>query len=117
MKVLLTNPVVLICSGIIVIGLVGLFWAIAKFRKLPSGLQAVDGTDDLLPSVPDLRDIDFRAPNAQPPIPSRPGGVASPVSRDVAERLENMSQRLAEMQTVLTKQSSSAANAPGSAAP
>ena len=107
MKALLTDPVVLICVGIIIVGIIALFWAIGKFRSMKSLPRSPGGmNDDLLPSSPDLRDIDFRAPSLSVQAPS------ATVSKDVADRLESMTQRLAEMQAVLTKQSS---NAPGQA--
>ena len=101
MKQLLADPVVLICSGIIVVGLIALFWAIGKFRRLPSA-ATTNPTDDLLPTGPDLREIDFRAPSMTMASPAS----AAPVSKDVADRLDSMTQRLSEMQSVLMKQSS-----------
>jgi hypothetical protein len=101
-KSLLTDPVVLICSGIIVAGLVGLFWGIGKFRRVMSASPGRGSFDDALSSAPEARDLDFRAPV----IGSAP--AASAVGKDVAERLESMTLRLAEMQAALTKQSSGA---------
>jgi len=106
MKLFLADPVVLICSGIIIVGMATLFWAIGKFRRLKSFSQAANAADDLLPATPDLRDIDFRAPAIALHVP------APAVGKDVADRLESMTQRLAEMQAVLTKQSGNA-SAPG----
>jgi hypothetical protein len=104
MKHWVTDPVILICSGIILVGIFGLFWAVGKFRRASSSLSAAGPSDDLGLTGPDLREIDFRAP----------GSVASspPVSKDVAARLDSMTQRLTEMQSVLMKQSSGA-GAPG----
>src|SRR5882724_8346048 len=102
MKHWLTDPVVLICTGIIIVGIFGLFWAVGKLRRLVS--SSSHPAEEILPSAPDLREIDFRAPA----MTSRPS-AGSPVNRDVAERLDSMSQRLAEMQTVLQKQSGSGA--------
>lgn len=114
MKSLLTDPVVLACSGVIVVGIFGLLWAIAKFRKV--GAPPVDDLpvfqDELLSAsapAPVISDIPLRAAPTLTPSPS--AGPA--VSREVAERLESMTQRLAEMQTVLMKQSSAGPAAGG----
>ena len=110
MKLWLSDPVVLSCSGIIIVGVIALFWAIGKFKRLvASGIKAAP-TDDLFTPGPDLREIDFKAPS-----PRTPAGSSSPgaISKDVSERLDSMSQRLAEMQSVLTKQSSAPGAAPG----
>jgi hypothetical protein len=103
MKALLTDPVVLICSGILLVGLIGLFWAIGKFRRLSPSSLDTKPFDDLLPPAPDLRDMDFRAPTLSPPPSAAPA-----VSRDVADKLDSMTQRLTEMQAVLQKQSANA---------
>ncbi len=111
MNVLLKDPVVLICSAIILMGMVGLFWAIGKFRRMESAASASNSVEDLIASAAPLPDIEFRPPERG----SRAPAAASPaVSKDVAERLESMSQRLSEMQTVLMKQSAGS-SAPGGA--
>jgi hypothetical protein len=106
MKVFLTDPVVLICGVIIIFGIVGLFWGIGKFRRMKSPVPETNPTDELLPAAPDLRDIDFRAPAMAVPV-TKPASPA--VGKDVADRLESMTLRLAEMQSVLMKQSTGAA--------
>ena len=107
MNPLLRDPVVLICSGIIIFGLLSLFWAIAKFRRLPSGKGRPVSSANFASPTDDLRGLDFAPPRA-PVIPS----AAPAVSKDVADRLESMTQRLAEMQSVLTRQSAGAAADP-----
>ena len=112
MKPLVTDPVVLICSGIIVFGLLGLFWAIAKFRQLSIGRGHPDPSGGFAPPVDVLRGLDFAAPRVPAVASVLP---AAAVSKEVAERLESMTQRLTEMQSVLTRQSSGAAADPAGA--
>lgn len=103
------DPVVLICSGIVFVGLLGLVWAVTKFRRLmklmPSGGKSVDRSP---PAAPDLLGFDL---GIRPP----PAAPAPAVTKDVADRLDSMSQRLAEMQAVLVKQSSAASADAGGA--
>lgn len=112
-KSLLTDPIVLGCVGVMVAGLLGLIWALGRFRKLaaPSPDDAV--FQDPIASISSLPDIPAARPS---PIPvSVPTPSASPaVSREVADRLESMTQRLSEMQNVLMKQASG--GAPGAPA-
>jgi hypothetical protein len=109
MKSLLTDPVILLCSGIMIAGIVALIWAIGKFRGMKFSSQDGNPTDDFLSPAPDLRDLDFRAPT----LSARPSASPAPaVGKDVADRLESMTQRLSEMQSVLMKQSS-ASSGPG----
>ncbi len=111
-RALLTDPVVLISSGVIFIGVIALFWAIGKLKGSSAGSFDKSPIDDLIASSPTLPDIDFRPPE----LPSRsPAASAPAVSKDVADRLETMSARLAEMQTVLMKQSAAPAGASGAA--
>jgi hypothetical protein len=120
MKALLTDPVVLICSGIIVVGIIGFFWATGKFRRLGAESSQSDGTDDLLMPSTDLPEISIQSPfpNARMPAPSAPStsGSGPVVSKDVADRLESMTQRLSEMQSVLMKQSAAGTGAAGAPA-
>ena len=114
---LLTDPVVLICAGIIVIGLAAFFWAVGKWRRL--GAPVLDDTapiEDLIPSDPSpLPEIDIRPPE-MPFRQAAPAAAPAPaVSQEVAERLETMTQRLSEMQTVLMKQSAAAPGGPAGA--
>jgi len=115
MKTLLTDPVVLICCAIIIVGIFGLFWGIAKFKRMKSASLETAPVDDFMPTAPLSPDLDFRAPSLSPQT-NKVAAVSGPVSKDVADRLESMTQRLAEMQTVLMKQSSTAA-AGGTATP
>ena len=115
---LLTDPVVLICVGIIVIGLITLLWAITKFKTASAVAEGapVDefGVSALGGSTPaSLPEIDFKTPE----FPTRASiSAGGPVSKDVAERLDAMTQRLSEMQTVLMKQSGPAAGGAAGAA-
>ena len=107
---LLTDPVVLICTGIIVIGVITLFWAVGKFKNSSTTTEFVP-VDDLVapasaPASDPVPEIDLKTPE----FPTRPTRMSAPaVSGDVAERLEAMTQRLSEMQSVLMKQSAGAA--------
>jgi hypothetical protein len=121
MMSLLTDPVVLICCGVVVVGTIVLFWAIGKYRRMGSAVLDLGPTDDLLPKAPALPDLDFppptiptRAPASAPPVV--PVATSPGVSKDVADRLENMTQRLSEMQTVLMKQSTASQAAGGAPA-
>jgi len=107
----LTDPVVLICSGIIVVGLIGLFWAIGKFSRLESAPRVEQPMDDFSRAMTNRMGLDFTPPSkplSSPVVPAVPG-----VTEEMANRLESMTQRLAEMQAVLAKQSSDAGAAPG----
>jgi hypothetical protein len=96
------DPVVLICSGIIFVGFLGLVWAVAKFRRLMKLMPAArNPADEPLSATPDLRGFDL---GIRPPAVAH----APTVTKDVADRLDSMTQRLAEMQAVLVKQSSAA---------
>jgi len=101
-RALLTDPVVLISAGVIFIGVIALFWAIGKMKSWSSESSEMSPADDLVASPPPLPDMDIRPPefSTRAPVASAPA-----VSKDVADRLETMSARLAEMQTVLMKQS------------
>lgn len=110
----LQDPIVLICAAILIFGMVGLFWAMSRFtsKKTPKIADPLldDLPGDAIDRAPD--DSLFRDPLAAPtPIPvprvdSVPRTAAVPTN--VADRLEQMSQRLVEMQTVLNKQTQSA---------
>src|SRR5579862_7033171 len=109
MKVFLTDPIVLLCSGIILIGLFGLVWAIGKFRGLSSATAGPGPMDAGTSSgISDLRGMDFGIS----PLPTRamaPPPPAPALSKDMADRLESMTQRLAEMQSLLNKQNQAGA--------
>ena len=117
MNVFLKDPVVLICSAIILIGIATFFWAIGKFRRMGSAASASNPIEDLIAEAAPLPDIEFRPSDLG--ARARAAAPSPAVSKDVAERLESMAQRLSEMQTVLMKQSSNpsaqgaAAGAPG----
>ena len=113
-KALLTDPVVLICAGVVFIGVIALFWAIGKLKNMGSAIPDESPVADLIASASPLSEIDIRSPET----PSRPPvAVAPAVSKDVADRLETMSQRLSEMQTVLMKQSTTSASGAAGGAP
>lgn len=126
MKTLLTDPVVLICSGILLVGAFFLFWAIGKLRgkQAQAGKISLAPSDELFPVRPDLEELSpgpSQAPQYPPGVGAQPAPLAMTpppaVSKDVAERLESMTQRLSEMQAVLTKQAAAAppAGSPGAA--
>jgi hypothetical protein len=102
---LLTDPIVLICAAIIILGVFGFLWGVSRFRKIAKLSSEDIPADDVFPiaATPlesDLRPSPVRAPVTPPVTSSTPA-----VSREVADRLESMTQRLSEMQTVLMKQS------------
>jgi hypothetical protein len=108
---LFKNPIVWICLGVILLGAVAFLWAVMQlFKSEPQrnvssaqddlGLAAGESaTDDLLSDPLAIAKEPVRAPSA---------ATGGPVSREVADRLESMSQRLAEMQNVLARQSGDA---------
>lgn len=101
MKSILIDPVVLICAGVILVGILGFFWGIKQFRKGPRPALGDLPLDEQSPLSSVAPEIEFRAPTiSQPLAPAVPA-----VSREVSDRLESMTQRLAEMQSVLLKQS------------
>jgi|SRR5882724_9264405 len=113
-RVLLTDPVVLTSAGVVFIGVIALFWAIGKFKSLGGAASESNPLDDFAASSPPLPEIDIPATE----FPTRQTLSAAPapaVSKDVADRLESMSSRLAEMQTVLMKQSAVPAGGGGGA--
>jgi hypothetical protein len=101
-RALLTDPVVLISAAVIFIGIFTLFWAIGKFKSLGAEASDKPPMDDLLITRPSVPDVEIRPPEFSSRAPEAP---APAVDKDVADRLETMSARLAEMQTVLLKQS------------
>ena len=105
-RALFTDPVVLISAGVIFIGVIALFWAIGKLNGTGADTSNQTPIDDLIASPPTMPDIDIRPPefSPRPPVTSTPA-----VSKEVADRLETMSARLSEMQTVLMKQSAAPA--------
>lgn len=110
----LRDPVVLICGAVFLVGLVSLLWALARlFRASGPSVQTdalaeslAGGEADELLKAPDNT---FRDPLLSRPEVIRPAeSSTSSVNRDVADRLETMAQRLAEMQNVLSRQASPA---------
>jgi hypothetical protein len=115
MKIDYQDPTILIPVGIILIGLALFFWALGKLLKKSTG-SGLPGDDlltspagsDPLPPLPDLNapsvsSFDFKPPARE----SAPSAVVP--NREISERLENMNQRLADMQTVLQRQATTAA--------
>jgi hypothetical protein len=156
-----SDPVVLICAVVVVVGILLLFWAVSALRnsnrpdlegEIPP-LEASAGETDLL--IPPAQDAPLsedpifsrvsepeppldRTPVVEPeplpkpapvptpvaakpfsaPVPSNmpiaPSGSSSAagaqpgITREVADRLEVMNQRLAEMQSVLSKSGTTA---------
>jgi hypothetical protein len=116
MKPIISDPVVLICSGIVLVGFFGLIWAIAKFRSSPKANTPVKRPfDDLLSPKPDLGGLDLGGPlmRSAPVSATVPTAAPTPlVSKEVAERLDGMTQRLAKMQSLLSKQASAPSDSP-----
>ncbi len=113
MMIFLKDPVVLICIGIIVVGLIGLFWSISKFRHTKSAPPKAWPADVVSMAIPQ-RGMDA-APAFSASVPAMASSPA--INKEVVDRLESMTQRLTEMQSVLLKQpAGSAAGAAGSGA-
>lgn len=104
----LTDPLVLICIGVLVIGLVFLFWAIGRLRKKsePVAEDYASLPEDSAPISEPVSAIEREEPpmRAQERAPTpAPAPVQTAATREVAERLDLMAQRLADMQNVLSK--------------
>jgi hypothetical protein len=115
-----------------------LFWLVGKLKKKPSALSpdwAAPRAGAEPPAPTSLLDENLRSPFAVPDVaepkaevriePGRPAaaapmtgrpGAALAMSREVADRLEGMNQRLVEMQAVLMRQTGSSAPAQAGAA-
>jgi len=116
MKPFLSDPVVLICSGIFLIGFFTFFWAIAKFRRLLKSTSASTASfDDILSPSADMSGLNRGTPPVRSSSFSTPvsaGGSSTVVSKEVSDRLDGMTQRLAEMQALLNRQASTAPSDP-----
>lgn len=125
MRINFTDPVLFICIGILLIGFVFIVWAVGKLRqKKGDGRGGGEALQDDSPitdaelgfdplSAPDILQ---EAPRLEVRTPPPPPSTTSAASKEVADRLEAMTQRLSEMQALLNKQNTatiaSAANAP-----
>jgi len=116
------DPVLWICSGILLFGTLFLIWAIGKLRgpsdTLSSGDILADGLGAEATEIDAAHDEPSFALPALNRMPARAaGGQTPPVPKEIADRLENMTQRLTEMQTVLSRQASTPtlASSPGAA--
>lgn len=113
----LADPLVIICAVVLLIGFAFMVWAIGKLRKKPA--SNVENDLDLAPESP-VNEMPFMAPQDRglrdEPVSRAPLRPATPVApaanpaatKEVADRLDLMSQRLADMQDVLSKQAASA---------
>jgi hypothetical protein len=105
MKSVLTDPVILISTGIVVFSFLFLYWAIRKLwgNKTPAAPAPGEGLE-----APAAVTDDFTASDLgiyrEPPAPA---AAAPAAGKEMTERLDDMTLRLAEMQSVLTKQASS----------
>ena len=109
----LNDPILWICAGILLFGAVFLIWAISKLRRpksteeegdvLAQGVSAEYTDMDM--SLDAIEGSSLNIPTLVTP-PFRSAPAPAPVSKDIADRLEGMTQRLAEMQAVLSKQAS-----------
>jgi len=101
-------------------------WAIGKLR----GPQTAEASHDVLAEGigADVTDVDlsvdtlegpsFNSAPMEPPIIRTPAvAPAPPLNKDIADRLETMTQRLSEMQSVLSRQTATPSLAGGAAAP
>lgn len=109
----LTDPLVLICGGVLLIGFVFLIWAMGKIFKKTSA-----STDDFMAppedagaleaTLPQPEDLPARRPERPAPTPvqvTAPAPMVNPAAtKEVADRLDTMAQRLSDMQSVLAKQ-------------
>jgi hypothetical protein len=135
MNINFSDPILLICTGVIIIGIVYLVWAIGKWRQLSTVAEtseSLEPNETGSPETVSLPALDLDLPKAEKPEPeytpapaptkpsviiptsapntafSSPATASSaapaPVNKEVADRLEMMGQRLAEMQALLNKQ-------------
>jgi hypothetical protein len=131
MKFDFRDPANIIAIVIILFGLFFLIWALGKLFKKPAELDdpflasdpnfgpPLDNFDRepaLTPSVPTTADYPEPEPIQQAPMPSSAGTTvikpnlsadATPPNKEMVERLDTMSQRLNDMQTVLQRQATS----------
>ncbi len=130
MNINFTDPILFICIGILLIGFVFIVWAIGKLRQkqgeVKPGAESLEddapmtdadlGLDplsepDMLRDAPKLEPVPFKIDVKEPRTPP-----ASPAAtKEVAERLEAMTQRLAEMQSLLNKQNAATIASPANA--
>jgi len=115
------DPLVIICSSVIVIGLIFLFWAAGKLMTRGPQVSDIDLPEEerpendaeldlppleILPERPDEKEpLEVLKPSAPPPPPA-PTVLAAPLAptKEVSEKLASMAQRLTEMQAVLNRQ-------------
>ncbi len=109
MQNLLKDPIVLVCIAVLLFGFIALLWAIA--RVLPKKKKSSDFMSDPLLSESPVDGGERGGDDLllqDPLAPVRPEtsrlSMAAGANTNVGERLEQMAQRLAEMQTVLSKQ-------------
>jgi len=131
MKINFSDPVVLGAIGVMVLCVIGLIVSIRAYMKMsrpseddvppldleqepPAELDIPTIEPETPPVAPEPVKPAPLLPKPPPPAPFVPSPVSSPpvaasasgtsVPKDVVERLETMNQRLAEMQSVLSKQ-------------
>jgi hypothetical protein len=113
----LQDPTILIPAGVLLIGIVLFIWGLGKlFKKTPPP------EDSLYADLPPLNTEESFASTATPDVPepvftpppraeapAKPAPGPAVPSKEMVDRLDNMSQRLNDMQGVLQKQASAAA--------
>jgi len=95
MNVLWTDPVVLTAGGFLFVGIILFFWG-AK-RLFSRGRNSDPAETPIELEITSANDLPFSRPAATLPL-------AEQVNKEMATKLESMTQRLAEMQTLLNKQ-------------
>jgi hypothetical protein len=115
-KTLMTDPIVLVCGGIIIFGFVGLILAVRSLLGGGKSGAASRVEDDIADAVSALRDSGLESLPIPPLAAPQAAPVAPVISHEVADRLDSMTQRLSEMQAVLQKQAAAASAAPAAAA-
>jgi len=130
MKINFQDPAIAISLGVVLIGLAFFIWAVGKLFKKASPLDDSLLGSETLPPSPSGADELFSARQTLTPEPNNPlykefgvspdpdirpspGGkertVAPSVSKEMVERLDNMTLRLTDMQAVLQRQGTTAA--------
>lgn len=115
MKEILMDPQVAGPAGIIVVGVLLLFWALKRLLRSKPAPSPVE-FDFPLPrqTTAPTPPLSVVSPDANPFAGRTPTPAAAPLNRDVLVKVDLISQRLTDMQLLLNKQlSASSAGTPG----
>lgn len=112
MKNLLMDPVVWIAAGIILVNFVLIVWAAKRMLAPSTGSKREQPLPFAPPSVESLNVLPLETP--PPPLPVAP--MSSPVTRELQDKVDLISQRLVDMQMMLNKQLSTPSVVSGTAA-